>query len=263
MKPSHYSKVFAVQFKNNWVREAVYRTNFLTNFVVDLIWIVVEASLFSVIYSHVDHLGGWSLPQVYFFLGIFFASDALFSILFMRNFWQFSDLINKGELDVILTKPISAVFLALTRWMSLTNILNFALGIVVCLRYGKQAGFEGGWHWLSLLGWLLIGLAAQALIRFAFVIWTFWTERGWALSRLYYQFFSIATKPDVIYPNIIRYSLMTFMPFAFVASIPARALTQGLAPWEYGWIAFVLIAFFLFGRWAWISGLKRYQSASS
>ncbi|MCM0604635.1 MAG: ABC-2 family transporter protein [Xanthomonadaceae bacterium] len=263
MEFKQYFNIFMVQVKNNWVREAVYRTNFITSFIVDLIWIVIEASLFSVIYAHTDNLGGWTIHQVYFFLGIFFASDALFSIFFMRNFWMFSDLINKGELDIMLTKPVGALFLALTRWMSLTNVLNLAMGIGVCIHYADAAGFKGGWHWVELTAWLGVGLLTQSLVRFAFVIWTFWTERGWALSRLYYQFFSIATKPDVIYPAIVRYTLMTFLPFAFVASVPARALILGLEMKEYAGIATVLLGFLLFNRWAWKSGLKRYQSASS
>ena len=48
--------------------------------------------------------------------------------------------------------------------------------------------------------WLLVWPRLAALmIRFAFSIWVFWTERSWALSRMYYQFFQFATKPDTIY----------------------------------------------------------------
>src|SRR3954469_22801190 len=119
-----YIEVFGIQVKNNWVREAVYRTNFLTSVVTDLIWMGVEVMLFTVIYANVPTLAGWTKPQVYFFLGIFFTSDALFTTLFQRNFWAFSDLVNKGELDILLTKPVSPLFLALTRSISLTAILN-------------------------------------------------------------------------------------------------------------------------------------------
>src|SRR6185369_1519108 len=103
-------------------REAVYRTNFITSVMVDIIWIGVEVSLFNVIYANVPTLAGWTKPQVYFFLGVFFSSDALFTMLFQRNFWNFSDLVNKGELDILLTKPVSPVFLALSRWISLTAL---------------------------------------------------------------------------------------------------------------------------------------------
>ena len=45
------------------------------------------------------------------------------------NFWLFSDLVNKGELDILLTKPIHPLFLALSRWMNITNIFNLGLGL--------------------------------------------------------------------------------------------------------------------------------------
>jgi ABC-2 type transport system permease protein len=258
-----YAEIYRVQIKNNWVREAVYRTNFLTSVLVDIIWIGVEVSLFDVIYANVNNLAGWTKPQIFFFLGVFFSSDALFTMLFQRNFWQFSDLVNKGELDILLTKPVSPLFLALSRWLSITACFNFFLGLGITITYSKAAGFAGGWHWLALPFWLLIGLATALLVRFAFSIWVFWTERSWALSRLYYQFFAFATKPDALYPRVIRYLILTALPFAFIGSVPARALLKGLAPYEYALIAAVFIAFFFVDRFFWKKGLSRYQSASS
>jgi ABC-2 type transport system permease protein len=258
-----YWEIFRIQVKNNFVREAVYRTNFLTMVSVDLIWIAVEFSLFTVIYANTESLAGWTQSQVYFFLGIFFASDALFTTFFQRNFWNFSDLVNRGELDILLTKPVHPLFLALTRWINLTASFNFVLGIAIAARYAGPAGFEGGWHWLSLGGWLAIGLATAVVLRFAFSVWIFWTERSWALSRLYYQFFAFATKPDSLYPPMIRYLILTALPFGFIGSVPARALLQGLRPWEYGMVAAVIAGFGIFDRWIWKRGLRRYQSASS
>src|SRR5262249_2777708 len=145
------------QIKNNFVREAVYRTNFLTMVSVDLIWIMVEFSLFTVLYANTPTLGGWTKPQVYFFLGIFFASDALFTTFFQRNFWNFSDLVNKGELDILLPKPAHPLAFALTRFINITASFNFFLGIGIAVRYSHDAGFPGGWKWLALGAWLLIG----------------------------------------------------------------------------------------------------------
>lgn len=258
-----FARVYGVQLKNNWVREAVYRTNFLTAVATDMVWIVIEFSLFSVIYSNVQSLAGWTLPQVYFFLGVFFASDALFTVFFQRNFWNFSDLVNKGELDILLTKPIPPVFLALSRWMNLSASLDIFLGLAIMIRYAGPAGFEGGWKWLLIPLWLLLGLAIAVLVRFAFSVWVFWTERSWAISRLYYQFFQIATKPDSIYPRMVRYVVLTALPFAFIGSVPARALLHGLSGIEYVILFAVLILFTLFNVVMWKQGLRRYQSASS
>jgi ABC-2 type transport system permease protein len=258
-----YLEIYRVQIKNNWVREAVYRTNFLTSVVTDLIWMGVEMTLFTVIYANVPSLAGWTKPQVYFFLGIFFASDALFTTFFQRNFWNFSDLVNKGELDILLTKPVHPLFLALTRYIGLTASFNIVLGLAIAYRYAPAAGFPGGWHWLVAVFWLFVGLATALVVRFAFSIWIFWTERSWALSRLYYQFFAFATKPDTLYPRAIRYLILTGLPFAFIGSVPARALLHGLQTWEYFLIAAVLVGFFSFDALLWRKGLQRYQSASS
>jgi ABC-2 type transport system permease protein len=260
---ARYFEVFRVQLKNNWVREAVYRTNFITSVITDLIWMGVEMTLFKVIYANVPVLAGWTQPQVFFFLGIFFTSDALFTTFFQRNFWTFSDLVNKGELDILLTKPIHPLFISLTRYISLTACFNIVLGLVIASRFAGPAGFAGGWHWLLLLFWLAVGLCTALVVRFAFSIWIFWTERSWALSRLYYQFFAFATKPDTLYPRAIRYLILTGLPFAFIGSVPARALLHGLEAWEYGLIAVVLTTFFVADTVLWRAGLRRYQSASS
>ncbi len=255
--------IFLVQIKNNFVREVVYRTNFVTMVAVDLIWIFVEFTLFTVIYANTETLAGWSKPQVFFFLGIFFSSDALFTTFFQRNFWNFSDLVNKGELDILLTKPASTVFLSLTRWINLTAIFNLFLGLAIAARFASEAGFAGGSRWVLVALWLGVGLISAIVLRFAFSIWIFWTDRSWALSRLYYQFFEFATKPDTIYPRMIRYTVLTVLPFAFIGSVPTRALLHGLDSSEYAWLAGVIGAFAVVDAYLWKRGLLRYQSASS
>ena len=258
-----YSRVYLVQIKNNWVREVVYRTNFVTLLFSDVVWLAVELGLFSVIYANTPTLAGWTREQVYFFLGIFFASDAMFTTFFQRNFWQFSDLVNKGELDILLTKPVHPLFLALSRWINLTAFLNIFLGLTLAVRYAAPAGFSGGAKWLLLPVWLVVGMLAQLVLRFAFSIWIFWTERSFAISRLYFQFFALATKPDSIYPPAIRYLILTALPFAFISSVPTRALLHGLEWTEYASLLAVFTFFIFFNGYFWRAGLRRYQSASS
>ncbi len=263
MSVRQYLHVYQTQLKNNFVREAVYRTNFLTAIIVDLVWISLEFVLFQIIYANTPTLAGWQKPQVYFFLGVFFSSDALFTIFFQRNFWMFSDLVNRGELDILLTKPIHPLFLALTRSMNLTALMNFFLGLAIMVRFAGPAGFPGGWRWFAVPLWLGVGLATALLLRFFFCIWAFWTDRSGGISRLYYQFFAFATKPDSLYPQVIRSLLMTLLPFAFIGSVPARALLYGLESSESLHLLLVLGGFLLVNRFLWRQGLKRYQSASS
>lgn len=256
-------RIFGIQLKNNWVREAIYRSNFLTAMLVDFVWIAVEASLFTVIYAHVEVVGGWKLEQVYFFLGMFFASDALFTVLFSHNFWNFTNLVTKGELDILLTKPVNAVFLALTRSMNLTAVFNVVLGFIIMAKYGEVAGFKGGLHWFLVIFWLMIGLLSQLLLRFFFSVWVFWTDRGFSLQMVYYKLFTLATKPDGLYPKALRYLILSALPFALIGSVPARALMEQLSPAMYASITLSLVTFGTANVFLWKRGLLRYQSASS
>lgn len=83
------------------------------------------------------------------------------------------------------------------------------------------------------------------------------------MTRLYYQFFSIATKPDTLYPLMMRYTLLTIMPFAFIGSVPARAVLHGLSLTEYVWVGGSLAGLLGLDYLLWRRGLRRYQSASS
>lgn len=258
-----YWDVFKTSFKNNLVREFIYRSNTIAITVADLVWVLVELAFFEVIYSNTAAINGWTRDQVYFFLGVFICSDSLFTIFFQRAFWVFPFMVNQGDLDVLLTKPVSALFLATFRDINFSQTINMALGAWIVNHYGASAGFQGGAYWLLLVFWIFVGLLAQYLLRFFFVIWVFWLERGIMVSRMYYQFYALANKPEALYPKAIRYVLKTALPFAFLGSVPAEVLMGRGSPSLYLLVFSVLAAYALILRTLWKRGLRRYQSASS
>ena len=259
----NYWDVTKTIIKNNFVKEFIYRSNTFAMTFADLIWVVIEYAFFEVIYSNINHINGWTRPQTFFFLGVFISSDALFTTFFQRAFWNFPYLINQGELDVLLTKPINAVFLATFRDINFTQIVNLGLGFWIIHHYGPMAGFSGGIAWLGVLFWICIGLFTQYLVRFCFVIWSFWLERGMTVSHLYYQFYSLANKPDGFYPKALRYLIKSALPFAFLGSLPSQALTGRASLSDYFLVAGVLFIYSCLCVFIWKRGLKRYQSASS
>ena len=258
-----YWDVFKTTLKNNFVKEFQYRSNTFAMTFADLIWVAVEFAFFEVIYSNVGAINGWGRNETFFFLGVFISSDALFTTLFQRSFWEFPYLINKGDLDVLLTKPVHAVFLATTKDINFTQIVNLFLGLWIIHHYGEAAGFTGGIAWLGVVFWIFIGLLTQFLMRFISVVCAFWLERGLTVSALYYQLYSLANKPSGLYPLSIRYLIKTALPFAFMGSIPAQSLMGKLPASDYFLVVVVLLIYAWFCAIFWKKGLKRYQSASS
>jgi ABC-2 type transport system permease protein len=258
-----YWDVFSTLVKNNFVREFIYRANSFAMAFADLIWVAVEYAFFEVIYSNINQINGWTREQTFFFLGIFISSDALFTTLFQRTFWQFPYLINQGDLDVLLTKPVNTVFLATLKELNFTQVVNLGLGFWIIHHYGPAAGFNGGIKWIGVLFWIFIGLWTQYMVRFCFVVASFWMERGLTVSRLYYQFYALANKPEGLYPTAIRMIIKTALPFAFLGSLPSRALTGRMHGGEYFLVLGVLCAYVGICVFLWKRGLRKYQSASS
>lgn len=256
--------IFLTSAKNNLVREFIYRSNFLTMAVVDFIWVITEVGFFSVIYANTPTMNGWTKEQSFFFLGVFTASDALFTIFFQRNFWTFPTLINKGNLDILLTKPANPILLGLTQNMSFTQIFNLFFGFWILNRYGPEAGFTGGaFNWAQLVFWILMGTVIQVAFRFFFVVWSFWLERGFSVSHFYYTFFQLGTKPEGFYPSPIRFLLKTLIPFGFIGSVPASFLLDRGKPSDFILLVAAATGYVLIDRFLWRRGLLRYQSASS
>ncbi len=259
----YYWNIFAITLKNNFVNEFIYRTNFFAMTLADLVWIAIEASFFEIIYSNINSINGWTKPETFFFLGVFISSDTLFTIFFQRSFWQFPALINQGELDILLTKPANTVFLACFRYINLSQTSNLFLGFWIIHHYGPSAGFKGGLSWLTVGGWIMVGLVAQFLLRFGFLVWTFWLERGISTSMLYYQFYALANKPDGIYPKLFRFLIKTILPFAFIGSVPSQMILGKANPSDFAFLFLSLGTYALGCRFLWKRGLLRYQSASS
>lgn len=258
-----YWDVFKTTLKNNFVREFIYRSNTFAMTFADVIWVFVEFAFFEVIYSNIGSINGWNREQSFFFLGIFVSSDALFTTLFQRSFWEFPFLINQGNLDILLTKPVHAVYLATTKDINFTQVVNLFFGFWIIHHYGDAAGFTGGIAWLAVIFWIFIGLYTQFVMRFVSVACVFWLERGITVSQLYYQLYSLANKPEGLYPLAVRYVIKTALPFALMGSIPAMALMGKLNLGDYLLVLVVLVAYTWFSISLWNRGLKRYQSASS
>ncbi len=258
-----YWDVIKTIIKNNFVREFMYRSNTIAMTIADMIWVFLEFAFFEIIYSNITSIHGWNREQTFFFLGIFVACDSLFTSLFQRSFWNFPYLISQGDLDILLTKPFPTILLVTLKDINFTQIMNASLGIWIIHHYGPQAGFAGGIAWLGVAFWMAIGLITQYLVRFCFVVWAFWLERGTTVSHLYYQFYVLANKPEGLYPTAARYLIKTALPFAFLGSIPARALTGRIEFWEYFLVAGVLATYVVISSTLWKRGLLRYQSASS
>lgn len=258
-----YSQLFVAFFKASFLADLEYRANFITRVLTDIFWYAAQIVTFETLFRYTEKIGDWNLHQMRVFLGVLFVVDALYMIIFSENLDRMSDKVRKGEMDLLLAKPVSSQFMLSCQRMATAIIGNLFLGIAWL---GFSLWNLPGFNVLSLL-WLLllipVGLLTLYSVRFIVSAMAVIFTRSENLQYLWYQLYRLGMRPDSIYFPWLKYLLLTLFPVAFIASVPASALLDppnfGLFAWALLWSVCWLYGSSRFWKYA----LTHYSSASS
>ena len=123
-----YASLYSAMFKASLIADLEYRANFLTRIVTDIFWYIAQITTFEVLYNHTTHIGDWNVKQMRVFLGILFIADALYMMLLHDNIENLSEKVRKGDLDLLLTKPVNAQFMLSLQKASSAYVGNLTMG---------------------------------------------------------------------------------------------------------------------------------------
>ena len=258
-----YFRLFSAFAKASFLADLEYRANFVSRIVIDVFWYLAQITTFEALYRHTELLGTWNHAQSRVFLGVLFIVDAFYMILFHDNLERMSERIRKGELDMLLAKPVNSQFM-----ISCQRIGTALIGDLL---------LAGGWliwslaqlpdfSWIKLL-WLLVlipcGLTALYGVRFIVSSTAVIFTKSENLQYLWYQVYRLGMRPDSIYVPWLKYTILTILPVGLIASVPSRFL---LEPPDFQLLALVIFVAIFF-LWAshkfWNFALQFYTSASS
>lgn len=250
--------------KNSIVREMEFKGNFLTQMAVEIGWTMVSIFAFEMIFIQTETIAGWRKAEVYLIYAIFRLASALSSIVSRKNIMRFSFLINSGEFDFYLTKPVDTLFFSTTRIVSFDRVSQFSVGVVLVV-YSLWIGDIT----ISsrLITGLLILVPTAAFIRFCIemliVIPIFWMQKLENITDLIFTLMGPARFPRAAFPATMRHILTFVIPIMFVAAIPAEIILGKLPEFTIAlFVLFALILFFIMRKFFY-TALRYYSSASS
>lgn len=257
-----YTKLYKSFLKANFQAELEYRTNIILRFIADIFWYVGHIITFEALFQHTDQLGGWSAPQMRVFLGVLFIVDSFYMFFFHNNFDAMSEKIRKGELDLLLTKPVNSQFMMSVLKPHVAAVAN----LVIAISWLTWAILQIQAPWYNALALLLVlpaGLLCLYAIRLIIATTAVIFVKSEYLTYLWYQLYKFGTRPDTIYFPWMRFLFLTILPVGMIASVPARfVLGEGTWPLAV-WSIVLAILLFEASRRFWNLGLKHYGSASS
>ena len=214
------------------------------------------------IFQHIPTVDGWSLWEVALLYALVVIPRGLVELL-CDGMWQLRALVNRGELDRLLVRPISPLLQLITQFSSIHGMGSVLLGSMVLIQSVQALHLHWGIGEIVLLGVTLVNaVLLMGSINLLTNCVAFWDpSASSSFPFLIQNFCDFGKFPLTLYNQLMQFVLTWLVPFAFVSYYPGLVLLHraGASPWlAYGTPlsgpVMLLIAVSI-----WRIGLKRYQ----
>lgn len=259
-----YIKLYKSFLRANVMKTLAYRGNFWLSFFLTAVESIMVFFGLAILFLHIDNIAGWSYSDMLVLIGVFTLTHALAWMLFKGGVGDLDKVINKGDLDWYLIKPIDTQFIVTFQRIDIVDSGRSLVGIAL-IAYGlKDASLFGTLINLPLfIVTIFLGQIILYSITLAVKTVSFKSIQGWATSAISWRFHDIARYPTTIYQGMLRFIYTFIFPLLFIATVPAQAL-MGNLELHLLFGAFVAAAMSLcIVRIIWNKALSTYSSASS
>ncbi|MFD7917495.1 ABC transporter permease [Streptomyces sp. NPDC059752] len=253
-----------------WIRSTMtYRTSFvLTTFGQAVITLLDFVAIY-IMFSHVDALGGFVLPEIALLYGSCSASLGLADLL-LGNTDRIGARIRDGSLDTMLVRPVPVLAQVAADRFALRR-----LG-----RIGQGIGVMGWAVWTLDVDWtagkvllvpvmVLAGAAIFGAVMVAGAAFQFVSGDAAEVQNSFtYGGCTMLQYPPTVFAKDLLRGVTFIVPLAFVNWLPALYVLGRPDPLGLpGWVAYLspLVAFVVFlpASLAWRAGVRSYRSTGS
>jgi ABC-2 type transport system permease protein len=258
-----YFKLYFNLVRFALMKNMAYPQDFFIWTIVDLTWTMVNLGFFKVLLLRMPNISGWTFNQLVLILGFVEIVSALVWGLMYANMKQLVRDINKGSLDLYLTKPVNSQFLVSSKEMSFNVFPKLFTGFFL-VSYGLS--INGFFGLPSLLIVVLSAISSTLIVYsmyFISVTTALFLGRLSNVAELLPHSLDVAKYPTNIFPPFIQFLFTFIVPFALLGFIPSKIIFGSISPWYILVLpasAFVLLM--LSGKF-WNKALRSYTSASS
>ncbi|MGW8884337.1 ABC transporter permease [Streptomyces sp. NPDC055749] len=260
-----YGLIVAMWLRSTMAYRASFAMTALGNFVVTAFDFVTILLMF----SHVDALGGYTLPEIALLYGMSATAFGLADLL-LGSMDRLGRRVRDGTLDTLLVRPVPVLAQVAADRFALRRLGRITQGLLV-LGYALVS-LDIAWTPLKLLLLPLAVLSGAAIFGAVFVAGAAFQVVAQDASEVQNAFTYGGTTllqypPTVFAKDLVR-GVTFVVPLAFVSWLPALYVLDRAYPLELPeWAAFlppvVAGACWVLAGLAWRTGLRAYRSTGS
>lgn len=214
------------------------------------------------LFGQINEIAGWSAWEVAILYGLALIPRGL-TELFCDGPWTLRMMLNKGEFDRVLVRPVSPALQVATMLASIHGVGQLTLGTVAFWLGASRSDLD--WTWWKAAFFVAIVISSWIMlcaINFLVNLIGFWEPSAQsAIPTAYAMLIDFAKFPLDIYHNAIKVLITVVAPYAFISYFPALVLLDKETAWTWLGLAspLVTIVVVLLTSRLWKIGLNRYQ----
>lgn len=265
IKMKRYLRIYKHLIKFAAIQETAYRGSFFLEIFVELAYIVVSVLLIRVVFWNIKEVAGWNFNKILVLMGVnVLFQETLLGLVFIFNLRSLPEKIAKGELDLILTKPLDSLFVCSLWRPYFAFVPSLIPGFILIYLGFRSEGLI--FNPINLLPFIII-LFCGWIIAFSVGVilssLSFWLINADPLPNLAEELTFMAAKPYSIFSGIFRFFFLVILPLAFMVSFPAQSLLGETKLWWIFMAVGLAALFLIITKLFWNFALKHYSSASS
>lgn len=238
-----------------------YQADFAILIVASILTQTMGFIFIAVIYDRIPDINGWKFWHVVTIYAASYAAQGASSLLF-DGCWTISELVNKGDMDRLLLRPIPPVLQVLGARVGLSGLGHLITGLVLLSLALPHLDAEWSIGKIVFAGVLFLSaVVIHASINLAACSVALWTHQpGNAFPFLVHSLGELTRFPIVIYPIFVQALITVFVPYAFVSVFPVAYL-RDLGGWALLGLLSPLVAIYcaVLAGWVFRRGIAAYE----
>ena len=263
-KIGRYLKLMGVFAKYSLMSALEYRINFVAGVTVEMGWMIIKLLYVAVIYKAGTNIGILTPDHILLFVGTYVLMTGIY-MLYFGNFVSLPGMVQQGELDLYIVKPVSLQFLVTMRRLDFAFLLpDFVAGVAMIVLGWHLAGLPVGV--VPIAGFVFFLVCGCLLTYSMFLlpyILSFWIISVGGIVDISNALWDFNNMPSMMYGKWFRRIGTYILPVFVITNFPGLFLMGELSVWACAWGAGVPVLFFVLSRIFWKFSLKKYSSASS
>ena len=139
-----YFRLLGVFAKYSLMSALEYRINFITGMTVEVGWMFIKLLYVAIIYKAGTNIGILTPDHILLFVGTYMLMTG-FYMLYFGNFASLPGMVQQGELDLYIVKPVSLQFLVTLRRLDFAYLLpELTAGVIMIVTGWRLAGLPAG-----------------------------------------------------------------------------------------------------------------------